>query len=120
MPTLTGTVRAARQPAGWAYVQVRNLAGDFQGEVRADADGRFTLYPQPGQWRPVAWRRGSAGPSATSTWPTSTSTCPANRSAMAVEQTDQTVVLTHPAAGRAPGRRMRAPSRDPSGCRRSR
>jgi hypothetical protein len=75
MPTLTGTVRAASQPAGWAYVQVRNLAGDFQGEVRADADGRFTLYPQPGQWRLVAW---------------------------------------------APGRRTRAPSRDPSGCRRSR
>ena len=49
MPTLTGTVRAADQPARWAYVQVRNLAGDFQGEVRADADGRFTLYPRPGR-----------------------------------------------------------------------
>jgi len=105
MPTLTGTVRAASQPARWAYVQVRNLAGDFQGEVRADAGGRFTLYrgPAGGAW----WhgRRGSAGPSATSTstLPTSTSTwsCPARRSATAVEQTD-------PAAGaraliRSPG-----------------
>jgi hypothetical protein len=58
MLTLTGTVRAASQPAGWAYVQVRNPAGDFQGEVRADATGRFTLYPQPGRWRLVAWAPG--------------------------------------------------------------
>jgi Protein of unknown function (DUF1416) len=58
MPTLTGTVRAADQPAQWAYVQVRNPAGDFQGEVRAGSDGRFTLYPGPGRWRLVAWAPG--------------------------------------------------------------
>lgn len=58
MPTLTGTVRAASQPAEWAYIQVRNPAGDFQGEVRADASGRFTLYPRPGRWRLVAWAPG--------------------------------------------------------------
>jgi hypothetical protein len=26
--------------------------------VRADADGRFTLYPRPGRWRLVAWAPG--------------------------------------------------------------
>ena len=57
MPRLTGTVVATttNQPAAWAYVQVRNLAGDFQGEVRADGDGRFVLHPAPGRWRLVAW-----------------------------------------------------------------
>jgi hypothetical protein len=55
---LTLTVRASNQPAGWAYVQVRKPAGDFQGEVRADASGRFTLYPRPGRWRLVAWAPG--------------------------------------------------------------
>jgi Protein of unknown function (DUF1416) len=58
MPTLTGTVRAVDQPTQWAYVQVRNPAGDFQGEVRADATGRFTLHPRPGRWRLVAWAPG--------------------------------------------------------------
>ena len=53
-----GTVVAAGGPAAWAYVQVRNLAGDFQGEVRADADGRFVLHPTPGRWRLVAWAPG--------------------------------------------------------------
>jgi len=58
MPRLTGTVVAAGRPAAWAYVQVRNLVGDFQGEVRADGDGRFLLYPTPGRWRLVAWAPG--------------------------------------------------------------
>jgi hypothetical protein len=58
MPTLTGTVRTADQPAGWADVQVRNPAGDFQGEARADASGRFSLYPRPGRWCLVAWAPG--------------------------------------------------------------
>jgi len=43
------------RPAAWAYVQLTNLAGDFQGEVRADAEGRFTLYPVAGRWRLAAW-----------------------------------------------------------------
>ena len=58
MPRLTGTVAAADQPAAWAYVQLTNLAGDFQGEVRADEHGGFVLHPQPGQWRLVAWSPG--------------------------------------------------------------
>jgi Carboxypeptidase regulatory-like domain len=58
MPRLTGTVVAAGGPAAWAYVQVRSLAGDFQGEVRTDADGRFLLHPMPGRWRLVAWAPG--------------------------------------------------------------
>ena len=55
MPRLTGTVAMGNQPAAWAYVQLTNLAGDFQAEVRADEEGRFSLYPVPGQWRLVAW-----------------------------------------------------------------
>ena len=58
MPSLTGTVVAAGGPAAWAYVQVRSLASDFQGEVRTDADGRFLLHPTPGRWRLVAWAPG--------------------------------------------------------------
>jgi hypothetical protein len=55
MPRLTGTVASGSRPAAWAYVQLTNLAGDFQGEVRADGEGAFTLYPVPGHWRLVAW-----------------------------------------------------------------
>jgi hypothetical protein len=55
MSRLTGTVLTGNRPAAWAYVQLTNLAGDFQGEVRADEDGAFTLYPVPGRWRLVAW-----------------------------------------------------------------
>lgn len=58
MPRLMGTVVAVGRPAAWAYVQVRNLAGDFQGEVRADGDGRYLLYPTAGRWRLVAWAPG--------------------------------------------------------------
>ena len=55
MPRLTGTVASGNRPASWAYVQLTNLAGDFQGEVRADEEGSFTLYPVPGHWRLFAW-----------------------------------------------------------------
>jgi hypothetical protein len=56
---LTGTVTAGGRPAARAYVQIRNLAGDFQGELRADADGRPVLYPIPGRWRLVSWLPGA-------------------------------------------------------------
>lgn len=49
MPRLTGTVASGNRPAGWAYVQLINLAGDFQAEVRAEEEGAFTLYPVPGR-----------------------------------------------------------------------
>lgn len=55
---LTGTVTMGGRPAGGAYVQIRNLAGDFQGEVRAGPEGRFVLYPIPGRWRLVSWAPG--------------------------------------------------------------
>lgn len=58
MPRLTGTLVAAGQPVAWGYVQVRNPAGDFQGEVRTDGQGRFVLHPSPGDWRLVAWSPG--------------------------------------------------------------
>jgi hypothetical protein len=58
MPMLTGGVVAGGAPADGAYVQIQNLAGDFQGEVRTDAAGGFVLYPVPGRWRLVCWLTG--------------------------------------------------------------
>lgn len=55
MPRLTGTVLAQGKPAEGAYVQLQNLKGDFQGEVRAFEQGRFTFHPSPGRWRLVSW-----------------------------------------------------------------
>jgi hypothetical protein len=46
MPRLTGTI----EDGAGAFVQLRDSGGDFVGEVRADDDGRFTLYPIPGEW----------------------------------------------------------------------
>lgn len=56
MPKLTGTVVAVGEAAEGACVQLQNLAGDFQAEVRTDVAGRFVLYPIPGRWRLVYWR----------------------------------------------------------------
>jgi Protein of unknown function (DUF1416) len=53
MARLTGTVSRGSAPADGAYVQLRNLSGDFQAEVRTGEDGRFTLHPMPGRWRLV-------------------------------------------------------------------
>ena len=58
MPRLTGVVRARGLLAEHAYVQIQNPVGDFQGEVRTDAQGRFVLYPVPGRWRLVSWLPG--------------------------------------------------------------
>lgn len=55
MPRLTGTVRTGTGPADGAYVQLTNLEGDFQGEVRTDAEGKFVLHPVAGRWRLISW-----------------------------------------------------------------
>lgn len=49
MPRLTGTI----EEGPGAFVQLRDEGGDFVGEVRADEEGRFTLYPIPGHWTVV-------------------------------------------------------------------
>lgn len=54
MPRLTGTIAAGSAPADGAYVQIQNLAGDFQGDVRTDAAGGFVLHLVPGRWRLVS------------------------------------------------------------------
>ncbi len=59
MPRLTGTIIVGGSPSEGAYVQIQNLAGDFQGEVRTDAAGRFVLHPIPGRWRLVCFRPGT-------------------------------------------------------------
>jgi hypothetical protein len=70
MPKLTGTVVASGATAEDAYVQIQNLAGDFQAEVRTDAAGQFVLYPCPralaagvlaaGRWESGARGRGGS------------------------------------------------------------
>lgn len=49
VPRLTGSVDRG---AG-VFVQLRDGAGDFVGEVRADDDGRFTFYAIAGHWRVI-------------------------------------------------------------------
>lgn len=58
MPTLNGTVLAGGKPAEGAYVQIQNLEGDFQAEVKTDAEGKFVLHPVAGRWRLVSWSTG--------------------------------------------------------------
>ncbi len=58
MPRLSGTVMARGAPVEKAYVQIQNLTGDFQGEVRTDSEGKFVLYPVRGRWRLVSWLPG--------------------------------------------------------------
>jgi hypothetical protein len=58
MPKLTGTIAQGGAAAEGAYVQIQNLAGDFQAEVRTDAAGRFLLHPIRGRWRLVCWLPG--------------------------------------------------------------
>jgi hypothetical protein len=60
MATLTGVVRAGDEPAANAYVQIRNLDGDFQGEVKTDEEGKFHLHPVAGQWQLVSWLPGKS------------------------------------------------------------
>ncbi|HEX9376914.1 MAG TPA: DUF1416 domain-containing protein [Actinomycetota bacterium] len=59
MARLTGTVSRGMSPADGAYVQLQNLGGDFQAEVRTGPDGRFVLYPVPGRWRLISFAPGS-------------------------------------------------------------
>ena len=58
MPALTGFVSAGGAPADNAYVQLQNLTGDFQAEVRTAANGKFVLHPVRGRWRLIAWLPG--------------------------------------------------------------
>jgi hypothetical protein len=46
MPRLVGNI----EDGAGAFVQLRDQAGDFVGEVRADSDGNFTFYAIPGHW----------------------------------------------------------------------
>jgi Protein of unknown function (DUF1416) len=43
---LSGTI----DDGAGAFVQLRNADGDFVGEVRADARGRFVFHAIPGHW----------------------------------------------------------------------
>ena len=60
MPALTGVVSAGGAPADNAYVQLQNLTGDFQAEVRTGTTGKFVLHPVRGRWRLVSWVPGGS------------------------------------------------------------
>ena len=45
-------------PAENAYVQLQNLTGDFQAEVRTGPAGKFVLHPVLGRWRLISWLPG--------------------------------------------------------------
>jgi hypothetical protein len=60
MPALTGSVIAKGAPADNAYVQLQNLTGDFQAEVRTGATGKFVLHPVRGRWRLISWVPGGS------------------------------------------------------------
>ena len=58
MPALTGVVSAGGAPADNAYVQLQNLTGDFQAEVRTRETGKFVLHPVAGRWKLISWLPG--------------------------------------------------------------
>jgi len=60
MPRLTGSVISGGAPAENAYVQLQNLSGDFQAEVRTGTGGKFVLHPVRGRWKLVAWLPGGS------------------------------------------------------------
>jgi hypothetical protein len=53
-----GEVRRGGAPAGGAYVQVLDQAGEFTGERRTGADGAYRFYLSPGRWSLVAFAPG--------------------------------------------------------------
>ena len=47
---IRGVVRRRAQPVEGAYVGLKGESGEFVGEVRSDARGRFHFYAAPGNW----------------------------------------------------------------------
>lgn len=47
---IRGLVRRQGRPFEGAYLSLSGGSGEFVGEVRSDAEGRFELYAGPGDW----------------------------------------------------------------------
>jgi len=47
---IRGRVRRQEEPVEGAYLTLKGASGEFVGEVRSDALGRFQLFAAPGEW----------------------------------------------------------------------
>lgn len=58
---LTGTVLAAGEPVGGAFVRLLNDTGEFTAEVVSSAEGGFRFFAAPGTWTLRALSRAGNG-----------------------------------------------------------
>ena len=61
---LTGTVRAAGEPVGGAFVRLLDSTGEFTAEVVSSASGQFRFFTAPGSWTIRALHRSGNGEAA--------------------------------------------------------
>ncbi|HET9257029.1 MAG TPA: DUF1416 domain-containing protein [Pseudonocardiaceae bacterium] len=61
---LTGTVRAAGEPVGGAFVRLLDRTGEFTAEVVSSASGQFRFFTAPGDWTIRALHRSGNGEAA--------------------------------------------------------
>ncbi|MDQ2883220.1 MAG: DUF1416 domain-containing protein [Actinomycetota bacterium] len=58
---LTGTVRAAGEPVGGAFVRLLDGTGEFTAEVVTSASGQFRFFAAPGDWTIRALHQSGTG-----------------------------------------------------------
>ncbi|MGH3695258.1 MAG: DUF1416 domain-containing protein [Pseudonocardiaceae bacterium] len=61
---LAGTVRAAGEPVGGAFVRLLDDTGEFTAEVVSSASGTFRFFTAPGTWTIRALHRSGNGEAA--------------------------------------------------------
>jgi hypothetical protein len=61
---LTGTVLAAGEPVGGAFVRLLDGTGEFTAEVVSSAGGQFRFFTAPGSWTVRALHRSGTGEAA--------------------------------------------------------
>jgi hypothetical protein len=58
---LTGTVQAAGEPVGGAFVRLLDGTGEFTAEVVSSPSGQFRFFTAPGSWTIRALHRSGNG-----------------------------------------------------------
>ncbi|HEX6404476.1 MAG TPA: DUF1416 domain-containing protein [Pseudonocardiaceae bacterium] len=61
---VAGTVRAAQEPVGGAFVRLLDGTGEFTAEVVSSASGQFRFFTAPGSWTVRALHRTGNGEAA--------------------------------------------------------
>ncbi len=61
---LAGTVRAAGEPVGGAFVRLLDGTGEFTAEVVSSATGQFRFFTAPGSWTIRALHKSGNGEAA--------------------------------------------------------